>query len=252
MDRLERTALLLSGLLVSVFFAALVWSARGLGIAVPTCVTDVKPFLHGAVIDKGDNHWEVHVVARMWAFDPAEIRLPRGADVDLYLSALDVTHGFYVERTNVNLMAVPGIVNAAHVRFDREGDYPIICDEYCGVAHQNMAGRFVVAGDRVAAPPPAPPTGDPVTVGARLFAEKACVGCHSIDGRPMTGPTLKGLIGRAQKLADKRTITVDEAFVEHYLRHPNDPQLDGFPPVMPQLPLGDDEIRALVAYLKTL
>ncbi len=38
--------------------------------------------------------------------------------MDVYLSALDVNHGFDVPGTNLNLMAVPGSVNSAHHRFD--------------------------------------------------------------------------------------------------------------------------------------
>ena len=119
MDRAEGTALVIAGVLMAVFFAALVYAAAGLNISLPTCVTDVAPFKQGKIIDKGNNHYEVHMVAKMWAFDPAVVRLPPGADVDVYLSALDVTHGMYIEHTNVNLMAVPGSVNAARVRFDK-------------------------------------------------------------------------------------------------------------------------------------
>lgn len=158
MERNERMVLIVSGSVMLVFLAALIYAAGGLGIGVPTCV-DVRPFSEGKVIDKGNNHFEVHLVARMWAFDPAEIRLPAGADVDLYVSALDVTHGVYVAGTDVNLMAVPGSVNAARLRFDRPGTHAVICHEYCGIGHQFMAGRFVIGGSASAGVPPAAPAG---------------------------------------------------------------------------------------------
>lgn len=159
MDRSERIVLIASGVLMAVFLVALVVAARSLGIGVPTCVTDVTPFTQGKVIDKGNNHYEVHLVARMWAFDPSEIRLPTGADVDLYVSALDVTHGVYLDGTDVNLMAVPGTVNAARVHFDRPGTHAVICHEYCGIGHQFMSGRFVIGEPPAAASLSAAPAG---------------------------------------------------------------------------------------------
>jgi len=69
MDRAENTAFLLAALLMTVFFAALVYSATGLNISLPTCVTDVAPFKQGKIIDKGNGHYEVQMVAKMWAFD---------------------------------------------------------------------------------------------------------------------------------------------------------------------------------------
>ena len=250
MDRSERIVLVVSGAVMGVFLAALVYAATGLGLGVPTCVTGVTPFDNGAVIDRGNNHYEVHVVAKMWAFDPPEIRLPPGADVDLYLSAKDVTHGLYIEHTGVNLMAVPGAVNGARLHFDREGTYAMVCHEYCGVGHQNMAGRFVIG----ALPPPvaAVAGGAGADAGKALFTQKGCVACHTIDGSPGVGPTLKSVLGRQQELLDGTTVTIDEAFIEQQIRMPNTRPIKGFPPVMPPLPLSDAEVRALVEYVKTL
>jgi cytochrome c oxidase subunit 2 len=251
MDRSERVALVVAGLVMGGFFAALVYAATGLGIALPTCVSSVAPFRQGAVIDKGDNHYEVHLLAKMWAFDPPEIRLPPGADVDLYLSAQDVTHGLYIEHTTVNLMAVPGAVNAARVHFDRAGTYAMICHEYCGVGHQNMAGKFVIGAVSPAAASAAA-AGASTEAGAQLFAQKGCIACHTVDGSPGVGPTLRGVLGRREELADGSAVIVDEAFIEHQIRTPNIRMIKGFQPVMPQLPLTDAEVHTLVEYVKTL
>lgn len=144
MERSERLVLTVSASLMAVFLVLLVYSALGLGKSVPTCVTDVRPFNQGRVEQRAPGQYDVYVVARMWFFDPGEIRVPPGADIQLYLSALDVTHGVYIEGTNVNLMAVPGSVNVARFRLDEPGVYRIFCHEYCGLGHQNMAGKIVV------------------------------------------------------------------------------------------------------------
>jgi cytochrome c oxidase subunit 2 len=226
--------------------AALIYAAAHLGITLPTCVASLAPFGAGKVIDRGNNHYEVQLVARMWSFDPAEIRLPPGADVDLYVSAKDVTHGFYIEHTGVNLMAVPGAVNAARVRFDAPGTYAMICHEYCGAGHQNMGGRFIIGA------PPAVAAAAAADSGQQLFAQKGCAACHTVDGTPGLGPTLKAVLGRQQELVDGTMMTVDEAFLDQQIRTPNTRPLKGFQPIMPQLPLTDAEVRALVDYIKTL
>jgi len=256
MDRAERTALVLAGILMTVFFAALVYSAAGLNISVPTCVSNVAPFKQGGVIDKGNNHFEVHMVAKMWAFDPPEVRLPPGADVDFYLSALDVTHGMYIEHTNVNLMAVPGSVNAASARFDKEGTYDIICHEYCGTGHQNMMGKIVIAKGAVVAPSAPSPLAagalGSAQLGQRLFEANGCAACHTTDGSPGVGPTVKGIFGREVELTTKRKVTADDAYLERSIRNPNVEVVEGFQPLMPLLPLSDADVKVLVAYLKTL
>jgi cytochrome c oxidase subunit 2 len=251
MDRTERMALVGAGLLVVVFFAALVYAGLRLRIAVPTCVTNVAPFTRGEVIDKGDRHYEVHMVAKMWSFDPPEVRLPPGSDVELYLSSLDVTHGLYIEHTNVNLMAVPGAVNAARVRFDREGEYPVICHEYCGSGHQLMMGKFIIAAGALPAVP-VHPEGGSASIGERLFEDNGCPACHSTDGSEGLGPTLQGVFGRRVKLADGSTVTADEEYLEEALREPNEQVVEGYQPMMPETPLTADDVHALVAYMKTL
>ena len=248
MDRIERIVLVGSATLMAVSFAALVYAASHLRINVPTCVTDIAPFTQGRVIDKGNHHYEVHMVAKMWAFDPPEVRLPPGAEVDLYLSSLDVTHGLYIEHTNVNLMAVPGSVNAARFRLDTEGEYSTICHEYCGAGHHFMMGKFIVTSATTA--PAAAATG--VALGRQLFEEKGCPACHSLDGSAAVGPTMKGIFGRTVELADGSTKVADEHYLEEAIREPGEEIVKGFPPGMPELPLTAAELQALVAYLETL
>jgi len=80
----------------------------------------------------------------MWAFEPATIEIPAGSTLDIYLTSLDVVHGFEVLGTNLNLMAVPGAVNNLQLTLNTPGEYRIICHEYCGIMHQNMSGLIKV------------------------------------------------------------------------------------------------------------
>jgi len=143
-DRAERLALSVASGMLVVFLAAVIFAVVQLDITLPTCLTSMEPFESGEVIQHTADRFEVHYLAMMWDFEPAEIEVPRGATVDLYLTSEDVLHGFQILGTNINLMAVPGTVNYARVRFDTAGRYRIVCHEYCGVDHQSMAAAINV------------------------------------------------------------------------------------------------------------
>ena len=113
------------------------FSVYSLGVTVPTCVT-VPVFDKAEVIAHPPGRYEVHALAEMWQFEPSRIKIPKGSIVDFYVTSADVTHGFYIEGTNVNLMVLPNIVNYAQARFDKPGKYNIMCHEYCGMNHQGM------------------------------------------------------------------------------------------------------------------
>ncbi|ADC90202.1 cytochrome c oxidase subunit II [Thermocrinis albus DSM 14484] len=144
MDRAERTALFTAVTFLGIFFGLLVYAAKGMNVDVPTCITDVKPFTEGKVIQHAPNRYEIHYLARMWYFEPSDVEIPAGSTVDIYLTSADVIHGFHIDGTNVNLMAIPGTVAYARVKFDKPGVYHIVCHEYCGIGHQDMATKIVV------------------------------------------------------------------------------------------------------------
>jgi cytochrome c oxidase subunit 2 len=144
MDRFESLALKMAFGLMVVFFVALVGLAVLKGIDVPTCFTDFPPFKEGKVIQKGEKEYEVHLLAKMWAFEPNRIEIPAGSKVTIYTTSIDVQHGFEIEGKAVNLMTVPGAVNKMEVVFNKPGTYRIVCNEYCGVGHPAMYGEIIV------------------------------------------------------------------------------------------------------------
>jgi cytochrome c oxidase subunit 2 len=84
------------------------------------------------------------MVAQVWSFAPYEIRIPAGSTVTFIATSRDVVHGLFIPRTTVNVMLLPGQVARVTARFDRPGEYPLICHEYCGIAHHTMSGRVIV------------------------------------------------------------------------------------------------------------
>jgi cytochrome c oxidase subunit 2 len=88
----------------------------------------------------------------------------------------------------------------------------------------------------------------PVGRGQALAQSKGCVACHSVDGSRSVGPTWKGLFGKTETLQDGKTAKVDEAYLQGFIRDPK--PIQGYPPVMPKMDVTDDELAALIAYIR--
>ncbi|HET6317225.1 MAG TPA: cytochrome C oxidase subunit II, partial [Chloroflexota bacterium] len=73
-----------------------------------------------------------------------EIRVPAGSTVTFVATSKDVVHGLFVPKANVNAMLLPGQVTRVTAYFDTPGEYPLICHEYCGIAHHTMWARVIV------------------------------------------------------------------------------------------------------------
>lgn len=249
---LEKKIIVAATIFVLTLSAVIALSVKLYSIDLPTCLTDVKPFTKGTLIQHGPNRYEVQYVAKMWKFEPAEISITPGSTVDMYLASSDVTHGMQVVGTNVNLMAVPGVVNYARVKFTEPGDYLIVCNEYCGIAHHSMAGVIHVTAD---APPVTPPTTVDAAAdvrGTELLETHLCTACHSVDGSDGPGPTLKGLFGAQRELVDGSIVTADEAYLRESIVSPEAKIGKNFDDSMPPAEIPPEELEAIIEYLKRL
>ena len=111
---------------------------------LPECIPYGEAYTEPRIVQLDDSTFQVFVVAQMWSFEPSEIYLPVGAEVDFYLSSKDVVHGFNIAEKGVNMMAVYGGINKITTKFDEPGVFPIVCHEYCGSGHQHMMGEVIV------------------------------------------------------------------------------------------------------------
>jgi cytochrome c oxidase subunit 2 len=95
---------------------------------------------------------DVYLMAQMWRWYPA-LQLEEGKSYTLHLSSLDVNHGFSLYPANINFQVVPGYDYGLRITPNKPGEYRIVCNEFCGIAHHAMVGRIVVtprADERVA------------------------------------------------------------------------------------------------------
>lgn len=110
----------------------------------PAEVTTTEPFDEPGVFQVDDDEFEVVMIARAWAWEPAEIDVPEGAEVTFTVTSADVIHGMLIPETQINAMVIPGQVTEVTTTFEETGLYSLICHEYCGIGHQNMGGRINV------------------------------------------------------------------------------------------------------------
>jgi cytochrome c oxidase subunit 2 len=153
--------------------------------------------------------------------------------------------------------AVPG--RYTYLWFDSEklGDFHIFCTEFCGDAHSNMIGRMkVVSQDEYEKWLQVNEENMTLTErGQKYFNDFTCVACHSIDGSKKVGPSLKGIFGVEQVLADGSKVNADENFLRESILNPNATVIQGYTAgVMPafQGQIDDTKLNALIEFIKSL
>jgi cytochrome c oxidase subunit 2 len=206
----------------------------------------------------------IKVTARQWSwlfeYDNGKgsdvLNVPREKPVKLVMTSADVLHCLYIPAYRIKEDCVPGMKTHLWFTANETGAYDIFCTEYCGVGHSHMRSKLIVMtpGDFEKWYRTVPGTSI-ADLGPRILQTKGCLGCHTLDGTPKIGPTLKGLPGRKETviIADQeKGIAVDEAFIRQHILDPRSSTVKGYPPVMPQIPMTDEELKTMVAYLETL
>lgn len=186
--------------------------------------------------------------------------VPVGQPVRLRVTSTDVIHGFYIPAFRTKADVVPGRWHSLWFEATKTGVFPVQCTQYCGTSHSYMLSAVKVvereeyeawAKEAVAAAGADIPLEE---LGAKVYTQRGCNACHSVDGKPGIGPTWKGLWGQTHGLTNGKTVTVDADYVRRSIIDPASEVVAGFPPVMPSYKgiVNDREIDALIAYIQTL
>ena len=94
------------------------------------------------VHEAADGGLIVTMVAARYGFYPQHIELPLKTPVKFRIASFDVLHGVHVPFSNLNTMIVPGYISEISTSFNKAGEFPIICNEYCGLGHSYMYGMI--------------------------------------------------------------------------------------------------------------
>lgn len=228
---------------------------------------------------------EINVVGRqwLWNFEYAngrktmnELYLPNNTPIKLIMTSEDVLHSFFMPNMRMKNDVVPGMYTYISFTPTLVGEHPIYCAEYCGTGHSDMLGKIwvlepadfkrwletgkapaIVKASATSAPTegaPAPAAMSLADKGKELASSKGCIACHTADGTKKIGPTWKGIWGTQEELESGQKVTVDENYVRESIESPTARIVKGYPPSMPPFKglLNDNEINALIAYIKSL
>jgi cytochrome c oxidase subunit II len=240
-------------------------------IIVPSILA-LAMFAWGAVVYVDYRHTpsdtlDIYVIGKQWMWkvqqpnglkEINEIHVPVGRNIRLTLASEDVIHDFFVPAFRVKMDVIPGNnrYNTMWFRPTKAGRYHFFCSQYCGTNHALMGGWVTVMEPTDYAAWLSGSGGgeaNPVTVGEKLFAEKACVTCHLANGTGRA-PSLNGLYDAQVLLAGGATVTADEAYIRESILQPNAKIVAGYQPLMPtfQGQLTEEQIIALTEYIKSL
>lgn len=86
----------------------------------------------------------VQVTAKRFTFSPQEIIVKKNQPVVLEFTALDFVHGFNVPSLKLRADLLPGQITRVRFTPESAGEYPFLCDNFCGAGHEEMHGRIVV------------------------------------------------------------------------------------------------------------
>ncbi|NOS88961.1 MAG: cytochrome C oxidase subunit II [Methylococcaceae bacterium] len=157
-DQLERKWITISLLVIGLLVGIMTLDALVDGINPPSKVETIdSASLHLSKEFAEDNlgvHVEngkviVRMVAGRYSFFPKQISVPAETPVTLRWVSMDVLHGVHIPMTNMSTMIVPGYVAEITTTFPKPGDYPVLCNEYCGLGHNHMWSNIAVIAKEV-------------------------------------------------------------------------------------------------------
>ncbi len=88
--------------------------------------------------------------------------------------------------------------------------------------------------------------------GQEVSKNEGCIACHTTDGSRGVGPSWQGMWGRLESLADGTQIVVGEEYFIESVRKPKAKQVANYPDVMQRSFISDEDLQAIMAFVKTL
>jgi cytochrome c oxidase subunit II len=231
------------------------------GVAVPTVAT-----IFDLAGEPPPNALEVTVTGHQWWWEVEyqdeevvtanEVHVPTDRPVVLTLLSDDVIHSFWVPRLAGKQDLVPGQSETLMFTAPRPGTYRGTCTEYCGLSHANMRFRVIAqepsefeawVQDQTADVAASPPTE------IEQLVTGTCMSCHQIRGleaatEPVQPAPDLTHVGSRQTIAAGLFPNTPEDLAR-WLR---DPPAVKPGSKMPDYDLTDDQIDAMVEYLRSL
>lgn len=118
----------------------------------------------------------------------------------------------------------------------------------------SFKGAIAAAPGSATMPPECAGAADPMACwGQKLSNSKGCMACHAVDGvRQQPCPNWKGIHGKERPLVSGEVVIADEEYLANSIVNSWDQVVQGYGKTMPPYNFPQEEVDALVAYLKSL
>jgi cytochrome c oxidase subunit II len=153
-ERLERKWITITLLVVGLLVAIITFDAFVHGINPPGKVETIdsaslhlsKEFAESNLGVQQNEKGEIviRMVAGRYSFFPKHIVVPAETKLTFRWVSMDVLHGVHIPMTNMSTMIVPGYVAEITTSLPKPGEYPVLCNEYCGLGHNHMWSNISV------------------------------------------------------------------------------------------------------------
>ena len=87
---------------------------------------------------------EIQVTLRKYEFSPGALRVKKGEQVKLIMTAADHDHGFKLDDFNINQKVPKGTTIVVEFTADKDGTFQFRCSSVCGIGHRGMKGTLLV------------------------------------------------------------------------------------------------------------
>jgi len=251
-------------------FLEAVWIVIPLGIALAIFGWSAKIFFD--LRTPPQDVMEVHAIGKQWMwkfvnedgkYEVNELHVPAGRAVQVKMISQDVLHDLYFPAFRTKQDVLPGRYTTLWFEATKPGTYHMFCAEYCGLLHSGMIGKIHVlkpedydtwlADVGRSATASGGGSGNAIVDGAQLFEEKVCHTCHKTN-QAAIAPSLIGLYGSEEALADGSTVVIDDAYIRESIIDPQAKIVAGYQANMPTYKgqVSEEQIVQLIAYIKSL
>jgi len=209
---------------------------------------------------------QIEVEAKRWSWTfkypngkkSSDLYVPVNRNIKLNMTAPenDVLHSFYVAAFRTKEDIVPGQTTYLWFNATTKGKFDIQCAEYCGTRHSYMLSFVNVVDEEEYQEWLNPKTVPFKPKGLEVMENNGCLGCHSLDGSTLVGPTIKDIFNKEVSIttgSKKSKLLRDDAYLKDAILDPDKDVVDGFyPGIMPAFKgvINDEDLNSVIKYLK--
>jgi cytochrome c oxidase subunit II len=208
----------------------------------------------------GHQYWWEFRYPKLGIVTANELHIPVSAASNptptfLTLLSADTDHSFWIPELAGKTDLIPNHPNKMWMDPHRTGIFLGQCAQYCGVQHAKMLLRVSVDSPEdfaawVHSQQQPAVQDESVAAGRRIFANTACINCHSVGGTNANGrfgPDLTHMMSRSTIASGAAQNTREN--LRLWVRNPNAIKPGS---LMPAMQLSDADLDAVVSYMETL